>query len=111
MRKQSAFAECDEGMAHQAIAVLCFGDKDLVIVAIAHGGDDANGLPVGHTLELRSLSPRKRTYGHPNRYLAVHLKIHRLKGCDKLWAISLRTLKITRLDRRIESQAAHPVAA
>jgi len=26
------------------------------------------------------LYPRKRTCGHPNRYLAVHQKIHRLKG-------------------------------
>jgi hypothetical protein len=27
-------------MAHQTVAVLSFGDKQLLVVAIAHGGDD-----------------------------------------------------------------------
>ena len=43
-------------------------------------------------IELR-IGPSGVDIRRPNRYLAVHLKIHRLKRCDKLWAISVRALK------------------
>ena len=48
----------------KTVAVLSFGDNDLLVVAIALGSDDADGLPVGHAVGPRSLSPRKRTLIH-----------------------------------------------
>jgi hypothetical protein len=68
---QSAFAEYDEGMAHQAIAVLSFGDKNLVVVAIVQQlGCVLGNKQIGsHTImprpRLGFCGRQARTYGDP----------------------------------------------
>ena len=82
----------------KTIAVLCFGDKNLVVVTIVQqlGCVLRNKRSAPDTIMPRprlGFCGRQADIRPPNRYLAVHLKVHRLKGCDKLWAISVRTLK------------------